>query len=65
MPDLKPCPFCGVSFIKKEGRERGGDYYTYYEHPYNDCVIETVTIEDYQVKDWNRRAGEEDKHETD
>lgn len=54
--ELKPCPFCGEHLIKKEGRERGGDYYIYYDHPFNDCVLENLSIEDYEAEAWNRRA---------
>lgn len=56
MSELKPCPFCGELLIKREGRERGGEYYIYYDHPYNDCVLENISVEDYQVKLWNRRV---------
>ena len=72
MPDLKPCPFCGSMKIKDRERKKGahrevwiqchicnartGIYDGMIDEPYRTLKAEAVEA-------WNRRAGEEDKHE--
>ena len=74
MPDLKPCPFCGnegikILYSRRQGIPSGDN--GWYARIQCDCGVqirfwalrkswaaETVT------KAWNRRVGEEDKHES-
>ena len=68
MPDLKPCPFCGSTYLL---RGKGVSCSTlriirYFRltFPHGvtcmNCGFHKATI-----RAWNRRAGEEGKHETD
>lgn len=59
MNDVKACPFCGESLVKNWGRERGGESYIYYDHPYNGCVLEDISVEDYEIPKWNHRVSVE------
>ena len=62
--DLKPCPFC-------RGKDSGiltTSYDGYWFAVFcENCMVQTRKCrqEKDAIEAWNRRAGEEDKHETD
>ena len=62
MPNLKPCPFCGGK--AKTKKETLGTW----KVRCTKCSAEVgrywFKTEKFAVEAWNRRAGEEDKHET-
>ena len=75
MAELKPCPFCGDTKIKlltrKEIGVPSGDNGWYAELKCQ-CganikvwALKHSWAEETIKRKWNRRAGEEDKHETD
>lgn len=62
---LKPCPFCGESLIKKHAHYKATDNsfvdFDYFEHPYNGCFLEERCCEMYAIQEseislWDRRA---------
>ena len=64
LPDLKPCPFCGgkpqikYNYVAQKKRQwavqcRCGARFFFTDRQYK------------AIEAWNRRAGEEDKHEAD
>ena len=61
--DLKPCPFCGSKPFVWRTNHR-----TYIECPNPTADSHRVTMSGKTDKEaieaWNRRAGEEDEHET-
>ena len=59
MPDLKPCPFCGGK------AELFHSYDGYCCVQCTVCYCSTLNFrkEQTSINFWNRRAGEEDKHE--
>ena len=61
MPDLKPCPFCGGK------AELFHSYDGYHCVQCTCCACGTMHMrtERAAIRMWNRRAGEEDKHEAD
>lgn len=75
MPDLKPCPFCGNTKIgivryRSQGIPSGDD--GWYAEIRCSChasmrfwALKKEWAEESLVKVWNRRAGEEGKHEAD
>ena len=68
MTDLKPCPFCGSDavMITHKHIPSGFDYTprcTSVSCPGR--IYKKYSYKDYAIRAWNRRAGEEDKHETD
>lgn len=68
MPDLKPCPFCGgkARLIKKSWTEFGGPYdFTVHCDDCSAGIRCYFPTENEAIEAWNRRAGEEDKHEAD
>ena len=63
--DLKPCPFCGGQANVIEHRFHGLD--SSYGLQCKKCKAETYQFyesEEKAIKAWNRRAGEEEQHET-
>lgn len=62
IPDLKPCPFCG-------GKDSGmltTSYDGYWFAVFcENCMVQTRKCrqEKGAIEAWNRRVGEEDKHE--
>ena len=78
MPDLKPCPFCGSTPVKNVMASFGGSIYiatvkckkcgitkklAYSPGKINKPKNAEATALRLVGKEWNRRAGEEDKHE--
>ena len=61
MDELKPCPFCGCK------AELFHSYDGYHCVQCTCCACGTIHMrtESGAVRMWNRRAGEEDKHEAD
>lgn len=62
---LKPCPFCGESLIKRHQHYLSAFNtlvdYDYYEHPFNGCFLEgrcceMGAIQVEEISAWNRRA---------
>lgn len=63
-PKLRECPFCGgTSFVKKFRIEGTGRFFI--SVVCRVCFAQTGhhTKEAYAIEAWNRRVGEEDKHE--
>ena len=77
MPDLKPCPFCGKQpkVLRDIGYETCGfgawctiQCKPFLRKPHLKIEEGKSTWEralKYGIERWNRRAGEEDKHEAD
>ena len=66
MNELKPCPFCGgEAFVQKFRIDGTGRFFI--SVVCRVCFAKTgrQTKEAYAIDAWNRRAGEEDKHEAD
>ena len=66
MNELRPCPFCGgEAFVQKFRMDDTGRFFI--SVVCRVCFAQTGhhTKEAYAIEAWNRRAGEEDKHETD
>ncbi len=66
----KPCPFCGCSLKKEETHYKfratysDEEFYEFaryirYDHPKNDCILAPYSIDESQIKDWNRRENNE------
>ena len=65
MPDLKPCPFCGGTNVEVYHQYwRVINRYDYSVHCF-DCHfgLANQNTEEEAIEAWNRRTGEEDKHE--
>ena len=67
MSDLKPCLFCGGKVYMESDNV---DYYSkYYSFHCDACDMvsyyDRCNCEEEAIEAWNRRAGEEDKHEGD
>ena len=65
MAKLKPCPFCGgEAFVQKFRIDGTGRFFI--SVVCRVCFAQTGhhTKEAYAIEAWNRRVGEEDKHET-
>ena len=72
LPDLKPCPFCGGEIEERGGQCNYGKKIMTLDLMCRKCgtlfKFKSKWIENpYReaVESWNRRAREEDKHETD
>ena len=64
MPDLKPCPFCGdAPYLNSHYVAQGKKQWAVQCR----CGARFFFTDRKQkaIEAWNRRAGEEDKHETD
>ena len=61
--DLKPCPFCGGKAWKTVWRNADLKPMYQISCPNEECSIQPFTDywvdEDYVVREWNRRAGDE------
>ena len=72
MPDLKPCPFCVGEIEERGGQCNYGKKIMTLDLKCKECgtVFKFKTkwqVNPYTeaIESWNRRAGEEDKNETD
>ena len=65
MPNLKPCPFCGGKAKLKKFKSKALFGTIAYYAECSVCKVRTeMSLEQEEpVEAWNRRAGEEDKHE--
>ena len=66
MPDIKRCPFCGGKSKLKKFRSKYTLFSVAYYVECSVCKVRTTMSFNpgEPIEAWNRRAGQEDKHET-